>query len=65
MQRNRGLRGYRFKQAEAKSQARGRYEVRPATHGVLALQREAKLARALVARADQWLAERTGHQAEP
>ena len=60
MCRNRGQRGYRFKQAEAKAQARQAIRSKPRK-----LHRGKVAPDALVAGADQRLALRTGHQPEP
>jgi predicted transcriptional regulator len=66
MCRNRGQRGYRFKQAEAKAQARQAIRSRPRKLTAPSRRKiEAKLRPALVAGADQRLVIRTGHQAEP
>ena len=65
MCRNRGQRGYRFKQAEAKAQARQAIRSAPTDGAVEAQDRGEVVPDALVAGADQRLAIRTGHQAEP
>ena len=66
MCRNRGQRGYRFKQAEAKAQARQAIRSKPRKLTAPLRRRiEAKLRQMLIAGADQRLALRTGHQAEP
>jgi IS30 family transposase len=65
MCRNRG-RGYRFKQAEAKAQARQTMRSTPQADGAVAAQDRGEVTPdALVAEADQRLAMRTGRQAEP
>ena len=61
--RNRGERGYRFKQAEAKAQARQAIRRKPRKLTVPTRSRGEVAPDALVAGADQRLAERTGHQA--
>src|SRR5271157_463068 len=61
MRRNRGQRGYRFKQAEATAHARQAIRSKPRK---LTPDRREVAPDALVAGADQRLAKRTGHQAE-
>ena len=67
MQRNRGQRGYRFKQAEAKSQAR--QAIRSKARKLTALMRckiEAKLRQERWSpERDQWLAERQAMKLQP
>ena len=67
MRRNRGQRGYRFKQAEAKAQARQAIRSKPRKlTAPMRSKIEAKLRQMRrAAGADQRLAKRPGHQAEP
>jgi IS30 family transposase len=66
MSRNRGQRGYRFKQAEARAQARQVIRSKPRKLTAPLRRDRGKVAPdALVAGADQRLALRTGHQPEP